>query len=306
MAGGGGAGGDRARTLFAVPNFSTGPNHPALGEIGAALSSAAVLLDLHTDEVHNRSVFSVAAPAAELPEALEAGATAAIAGIDLREHVGAHPRIGAIDVCPVVYPDPALRETAIAAARDTGARLGERGLPVFLYGELAAGPERVERHYFRAGGLEALTRRMAAGELAPDFGPAAPHPTAGATLVTARPPLAAFNVELSGVDFEAGRGIAKALREAGGGMAGVRAIAIELRPETVQISTNVHDPVATTLAQVVAEVERLAAAAGGRAEAAELIGLVPEGALRDYPAHVPIRDFDPASRTIEARLAELG
>jgi glutamate formiminotransferase/glutamate formiminotransferase/formiminotetrahydrofolate cyclodeaminase len=301
MAGGGGA-----QTLFAVPNFSAGPNRAALGEIGAALSSAAIVLDLHADAVHNRSVFTIAAPAADLPEALEAGATAAIAGIDMGEHAGAHPRIGAIDVCPVVYPDPARRVIAIGAAREIGARLGERGLPVFLYGELATSPERIERHHFRSGGFETLATRMAAGELAPDLGPAEPHPTAGATLVTARPPLAAFNVELAGVEIEAGREIAAALREFGGGMTGVRAIAIRLSPETVQISTNVHDPVATTLAQVIAEIERLATESGGRAAAAELIGLVPEGALRDYPEHVPIRDFDPASRTIEARLAELG
>ena len=147
---------------------------------------------------------------------------------------------------------------------------------------------------------------MASGELVPDFGPAEPHPSAGATLVTARAPLAAFNVELSGLDLEAAQAVARALRESGGGLAGVRAIAIALSPETVQISTNVHDPVTTTLATVVAEIERLAGEAGGRAEAAELIGLIPEAALRDYPEHVPIRDFDPGSRTIEARLAEAG
>lgn len=293
--------------LLAVPNFSAGPGSRAVAEIGAALQGgAARVLDLHSDAIHNRSVFTLAAPPADLPAALDSAAAAAIAGIDLREHAGAHPRIGAIDVCPVVYTDVAARDDAVGAAREVAALLAERDLPVFLYGELASAPERRERHFFRAGGFEGLAARMASGELTPDLGPTEPHPTAGAVLVTARPPLAAFNVELAGIGAPAGREIAAALRESGGGMAGVRAIALELRPGTVQISTNVHDPVATPLALVVAEIERLAGPLGGRAEAAELIGLIPEAALRDYPEHVPIRDFDLASRTVEARLASAG
>ena len=145
---------------------------------------------------------------------------------------------------------------------------------------------------------------MAGGELAPDFGPNVPHPSAGAVLVTARPPLAAFNVEVEGIDLGRGREIAAALREAGGGMRGVRAIAIELDSGRIQISTNVHDPVRTPLGDVVAAVQRLAVPAGGRTVGAELIGLVPEAALVDYPAEVPIHEFDPARRTIEARLRE--
>ena len=293
-------------TLLAVPNFSIGPNRSALGEIGAALSSGAQVLDLHSDEIHNRSVFSLAAPAADLATALELGATAAIAGIDLREHKGAHPRIGAMDVCPVVYATADCQEAAVSVARDVGGRLAERGLPVFFYGELASDPGRRERHVFRAGGFEGLGARMASGELVPDLGPREPHPSAGAVLVTARAPLAAFNVEVTGIDFEEGRRIATALRESGGGLPGVRALAIELVTGTIQISTNVHDPVATPLAVVVAEIERLAGSLGGRANAAELVGLVPEAALRDYPEHVPIRDFDAASRTIEARLESTG
>jgi glutamate formiminotransferase len=289
-----------------VPNFSAGPGSGALDAIGGALAGRGRVLDLHTDAVHNRSVFTVAAAAADLPAALERGAVAAISGIDLREHVGAHPRIGAIDVCPVVYAAPVAREVALETARATAEMLAALGLPVFLYGELAAEPERRERHFFRAGGYEALGARMTSGEVAPDLGPAEIHPSAGAVLVTARAPLAAFNVELAGVGLEAGRGIAAALRESGGGIAGVRAIAIELADGTLQISTNVHDPVGTPLAAVVAEIERLAAPLGGRAEGAELIGLIPEAALRGYPEHVPIHDFDPSARTLEAALAAGG
>jgi glutamate formiminotransferase len=296
--------------LLAVPNFSAGPAGPgetdAIGAVGAALGERAAILDLHTDADHNRSVFTLAASDAGLAGALEAGAAAAIAAIDLRAHAGAHPRIGALDVSPVVYTDPALAGAARELALEVGERLAALELPVFLYGELATSEERRERHFFRVGGFESLAARMAAGELAPDLGPPAPHPSAGAVLVTARAPLAAFNIELEGVELAAGREIAAALRESGGGLTGVRALAIELGDGTLQISTNVHDPVAMPLAAVVAETERLAAAAGGRAVAAELVGLIPEAALTGYPEHVPIRGFDPSQRTIEARLAAGG
>lgn len=234
-----------------------------------------------------------------------AGAARTLELIDLREHSGAHPRIGALDVCPVVYPNEDQREPAADLAREVAERLAELGLPVFLYGDLATDERRRERHYFRAGGIEALAERMKTGEPAPDLGPGAPHPSGGAVLVTARPPLAAFNVEVEGIGPERAREIAADLRESGGGMRGVRAIAIELAGGRVQISTNVHDPLRTTLGAVVAEVHRLAVPLGGRAVAAELIGLIPEAALSDYPEQVPIRGFDPARRTIEARLREL-
>lgn len=176
---------------------------------------------------------------------------------------------------------------------------------MFLYGELASSPERAERAFFRRGGHEALARRMKAGELHPDLGPGWPHATAGGVLVTARAPLAAFNVELAGASVEAGEAIAAALRESGGGLPGVRAIAIELAPGRIQISTNVHDPVEISLGRVVAEVRRLAASHGARAASAELVGLVPASALDGYPDDVPIAGPDPHRRTVEARLAGL-
>lgn len=290
---------------MAVPNLSTGPVGGVLGRLEVAFSSSATVLDRHSDAVHGRTVFTLAGPAAGLVAALVAGAEAAIELIDLNEHSGAHPRIGAIDVAPIVYPEADHAVAAEASARDLGSRLGTLGLPVFLYGALARSPERSERHYFRRGGVELLAERMEAGELDPDFGPSSPHPTAGAVLVTARPPLAAFNVELEGVTTEDGGEIAAALREAGGGIPGVRAIAIELDGGRVQISTNVHDPVAVPLAEVVSQIQDLALPLGGRAVAAELIGLVPEVALAGYPAEVPIGGLDPAQRTIEARLEAL-
>ena len=183
-------------------------------------------------------------------------------------------------------------------------QLGSIGLPVFLYGELASSPERAERAFFRHGEHLELERRMRADELEPDYGPGWPHPTAGGVLVTARAPLAAFNLVLEpGTSMETGQAIAAALRESGGGLLGVRAIAIELKPGTIQISTNVHDPIAVPLAEVVAAVQRVGGPRGTRAVEGELVGLVPEGALEGYPDDVPIAGEDPRTRTIESRLA---
>jgi glutamate formiminotransferase len=140
---------------------------------------------------------------------------------------------------------------------------------------------------------------MESGELEPDLGPSAPHPTAGATLVTAREPLVAFNVELDTSDLEVARAVAAALREAGGGRPGVRALGLPRGEERSQVSVNVHDPYEVPLAEVVAEISRLAAEHGARPVEAELVGLVPEAALADYPDEPPIRNFDPKRDVIE-------
>jgi glutamate formiminotransferase / 5-formyltetrahydrofolate cyclo-ligase len=175
-------------------------------------------------------------------------------------------------------------------------------VPVFLYGVLASHLSRGERAFFRAGGLVELQRRLNSGELRPDFGPAELHPSAGATLVTARPPLAAFNVELKGAGIEATREIADRLRESGGGLAGVRALGIDLGGGRTQVSTNVHDPVGVPLAQVIERVRELAAPRGARPVAAEVVGLVPEASLEGLPDDVPLAGFDPAKHVIERRL----
>lgn len=270
----------------------------------SSLGFRADLLDEHSDPVHNRTVFTLAGDEASLLPALVRLAGIAIELIDVTRQVGAHPRIGAIDVCPIVWREEAQRPRAIGLARAAAERLGALGLPVFLYGELAGAPERRERAYFRRGGHVELTRRMREGELAPDCGPGVAHPTAGAVLVTARPPLAAFNIELApGATLADGDAIAASLRESGGGPAGVRAIAIELGAGRVQVSTNVHDPVAVPLAEVVSSVRALGEPLGARPAAAEIVGLVPASALAGWPEDLPIVGGDGATRTIEARLA---
>jgi glutamate formiminotransferase / 5-formyltetrahydrofolate cyclo-ligase len=289
-------------TLLAVPNVSTAGDEEALARLAKAFGRAAEVIDFHTDGDHGRSVFTLAGEPGGLVESLAAGAAEALEVIDMSSYVGAHPAIGALDVCPFVWLREEDRDAARTAAVAAGAQIGGIGLPVFLYGELAREPGRAERAYFRGGGLAELWLRMEGGELRPDFGPAVPHPRGGATLVTARPPLAAFNVELEGADLDAARVVAAELREAGGGLPGVRAIGLMLSSGRAQVSTNVHDPLTTTLGTVVEEVRRLAAPLGARPVEAELVGLIPAAAIVDYPADVPIRGFDPERHVIERRL----
>jgi glutamate formiminotransferase / 5-formyltetrahydrofolate cyclo-ligase len=270
--------------------------------LAEAFSDGVELLDSHSDPDHNRTVFTLAGTPATLPAALATGAAAAIGSIDMGTHDGVHPAIGALDVCPVVWLAGEEREPARAAALEVAGAIGELGVPVFLYGELASDAGRAERAYFRNGGLTELWLRMESGELRSDRGPALPNRTAGATLVTARGPLGAFNVELDSSDLELARAVAAGLRESGGGLPGVRAIGLPLSSGRAQVSTNVHDPVAVPLGAVVEQVRALAAPLGARPVEAELIGLVPAAALASYPSDVPIRDFAPARGTIEGRL----
>jgi glutamate formiminotransferase/glutamate formiminotransferase/formiminotetrahydrofolate cyclodeaminase len=220
----------------------------------------------------------------------------------MRRHRGLHPCIGALDVCPVVWLDAEHRDAAIVLARSTANAIAALGVPVFLYGEMASSEQRRERAYFRKGGVGELRRRMMIGELVPDLGPAEPHQSAGATLVAARPPLAAFNVELDNPDVAVAQRVAAALRESGGGPAGVRAIGLPLEGGRSQISTNVHDPIAVPLRVVAARAAELAAEHGARPVAAEIVGLVPAAALQGFPADLPIQGFDPERNLIERRI----
>jgi glutamate formiminotransferase / 5-formyltetrahydrofolate cyclo-ligase len=289
-------------SLLAAPNFSEGRDTSVIAAIRAALDADRGLLDRHSDVEHNRTVFTLAGEGRALEERLAAGASVAIERIDMRRHRGLHPCIGALDVCPLVWLDLDGQELARAQARSVAERIGALGVPVFLYGELASSEERQERAFFREGGLTALRRRMKAGELAPDMGPEIPHLSAGATLVTARPPLAAFNIELDTGDAVVAQRVAAAVREAGGGPPGVRAIGLPLEGGRSQVSTNVHDPIAVPLRMVVARVTELAAEQGARPVEAEIVGLVPAAALQGFPPQLPIREIDPERHVIERRI----
>jgi glutamate formiminotransferase / 5-formyltetrahydrofolate cyclo-ligase len=288
--------------LLAVPNVSVAGDEEVLERLGEAFGRGARILDVHSDADHGRTVFTLAGEPGALADSLVAGAAEAVEAIDMSTYMGAHPAVGALDVCPVVWLREEDRDAARTEAVAVAGQIGGIGVPVFLYGELARDPVRAERAYFRNGGLAELWLRMEGGELRPDFGPPVPHRRAGATLATARPPLAAFNVELEGADLDAARAIAAELREGGGGAPGVRAIGLMLSSGRAQVSTNVHDPLRTTLGAVVEEVRRLAAPLGARPVEAELVGLIPAAAIVDYPADVPIRGFDPGKHVIERRL----
>ncbi len=292
-----------AAQLLAVPNVSEGRDHGRIDALQRAFSLEVAPLDRHSDRDHNRTVFTLAGEPTRLRDALLSGAEQAVETIDMRTYAGLHPAVGALDVCPLVWLDPAEEVAARREAAEVAEQIGGLGVPVFLYGELSSRPEHAERAYFRNGGLADLWLRMEGGELRPDFGPELPHPTAGVTLVTARPPLAAFNVELDSSDVDLARAVAAGLRESGGGLPGVRAIGLALSSGRTQVSTNIHNPLLVPLAEVVSTVRSLAEPLGAHPIEAEIVGLVPEAALAGYPSDVPLRDFVAARQTIEARLA---
>lgn len=300
--------------LLAVPNVSEGRDDAAIDAIAAAFASGGLpedggprpgrpspvrLLDVHRDADHNRSVVTLAGPAGALAPALVAGAREAIARIDLRANDGVHPHVGALDVAPLVFLDAADRGAACAEALLAADLLARRlDLPVITYGALAQGRTRAE---IRRGGPAALTARLEAQELATDFGPRAPHPTAGVTLVAARPPLVAFNVVLARpATLEQARDIAALIREGGAeGLPGLRAIGLTLeRAGAVQISMNVEAPDETPLRDVVEAIARHAPIAS-----AELVALAPEWAFDGFPADLPVPGFDPQRQLIERALA---
>jgi glutamate formiminotransferase / 5-formyltetrahydrofolate cyclo-ligase len=219
------------------------------------------------DPDHHRAVFTLVGAPGELHGRVLAGAREAVARVDLTRHAGVHPRVGALDVAPIVYLDTAQRGAAIAEALVLADELGQLGLPVYLYGELAGGRTRAQLR--RPGGLDGI---------APDFGPDT-HATAGATLVAARPPLIAFNVEID-APLATAKLIARALRNDH-----VKALGLQL-PSTgvVQVSTNIEDHTRTTAADVVEAVRRHAIVTG-----AELVAPAPRAALADFPHDVPLR-----------------
>src|SRR4051812_34234461 len=256
---------DAAVTLIAVPNVSEGRDEQALDAIADAFGPG--LLHRSSDPDHHRSVITLAGEPGALHTAVLNGARAVLARIDLTHHEGVHPRVGALDVAPIVYLRPEDKGAAAAEALVLADELGELGIPVFLYGELGGGRTRAE-----------LRRRGGIAELEPDFGPARLHPTAGATLVAARPPLIAFNVEID-APLDTAREIAAGLRAD----LDVRALGLAL-PHTVQVSTNIEDYTRVKAADVVSYVAARAPVTG-----AELVAPAPRAALEGFPADVPLR-----------------
>jgi glutamate formiminotransferase len=291
-----------ALPLESVPNFSEGRDQATIDALARALSTDARLLDVHADVDHNRSVFTLVGEDDRLVGALLGAIGVARERIDLRRHEGAHPRIGAADVVPIVPIESGDMGRARAVARVLAERIGEElELPVFLYGELGGGNGPA---FFRRGGPEELQRRVDAREVRPDFGPSQLDPSAGGVLVGARRPLIAFNVNLRG-ELEAAREVAAAVRESGGGFPGVRALGLQLPSSgLVQVSMNVEDWEAAALHEILARIESEADARGAEVVGSELVGLMPAGAAAVAAgAMLRIEGFE-ASRVLELRLLE--
>ena len=252
--------------MLAVPNFSEGRDRAILDALGAACGPG--LVHASADRDHHRSVFTVAGEPGALAETVLAAAAVAVARIDVSAHTGVHPRVGAIDVAPIVYLHEDERGAACAEALVLAERLGhELALPVYLYGALAGGRTRAE-----------LRRPRALEHLRPDAGPPRLHPTAGAVLVGARPPLAAFNVYID-APLATAKEIAASLRSAS-----VKALGLELeRAGRVQVSTNIENLAATTPGDVVRAVARRATVVS-----AELVAPAPRSAFESFPADVPL------------------
>ncbi len=304
--------------LLAVPNVSEGARPEVVAAIGTAITrqdgpdeGAARLLDVHFDRDHDRAVFTVAGRPQTIAEAMLRCGREAVARIDVMNGGGGqHPHVGALDVVPVVYLRPEDRGAACAEALVIAERIGaELDVPVFLYGELTGDgsvPART-RHELRRGGPAGLAARMRGGDpgeppLRPDFGPVALHETAGATLVAARPPLVAFNLQLAppATLLDASR-IAVLIREGGEqGMPGLRAIAVELKGGVPQVSMNVERPLELPLAEIVRAISRYAPLAS-----AQLVGLAPRAAFEGFPADLPIPGFDPERHLIENALRSM-
>ncbi len=293
-----------ALPLESVPNISEGRDEAALDGLREALSSPARLLDVHIDTDHHRSVYTLVGTGDELVETLVAGIGRAVELIDLREHVGAHPRVGAADVVPLVpltpEDEPAARKAALALADRVAAELE---LPVFFYGRLT--DDRREPAFFRRGGPEKLQQRIDAGELKPDRGPKQLHPTAGGVVLGVRRPLIAFNVNLHSNDVEIARAIAQVVRERDGGFPGVRALGLDLpHAGVVQVSMNVTDWEAAALHEIVAKIVLEAEARGVEVVGSELVGLMPAGAAVAAAGSIlRIEGFD-TERVLELRLLE--
>ncbi|HEU4370235.1 MAG TPA: glutamate formimidoyltransferase [Methylomirabilota bacterium] len=283
-----------------VPNVSEGRDAARLARFAAAVRSVpgATLADVHADPDHHRSVFTVLGPPTAVVAAALALADVVVAQIDMREHRGIHPRIGALDVLPFVpLRGMSMAETVVLAHEAGRALAARHALPVYYYAEAARRPERRRLRELRHGGYEGLVARLASADGAPDDGPARFDPRAGAVLVAARDVLIAYNVWLAGDDLGAARTIARAVRASSGGLPAVQALGLPLASRgRVQVSMNLLDYRVTPIPVVFDRVGDEAERRGVAVERAELVGLAPRAAFaRRAPASVGLAHLTPQS-----------
>ncbi len=269
-----------------VPNFSEGRRKEVVDAIAAAIASVpgVKVLDVQMDANHNRAVVTFIGDRKVVAEAAFRGAQKAVELIDLNVHRGEHPRIGALDVCPFVPISGATMDDCVTIARVVGERIATQlKVPVYLYEEAATRPDRRALPDIRKGEFEGLREAIKKDpNRAPDFGPRELHPTAGATVVGARAPLIAFNVNLGTADVKVAKTIAKAIRESDGGLRYVRAKGFELKDRgIVQVSMNMTNYKGTPLFRAYELIKAEAERHGVTIVGSEIVGLVPLEAIVD-------------------------
>lgn len=284
------------KIIECVPNISEGWNKKKVLEIAGALNAfpGVKLLDICMDRDHHRGVLTFIGPPDAMQEAALAVCGRALESIDMREHTGAHPRIGAVDVVPFVPLGEATMRDAVRVAQGFGRAYGERNrIPVYFYGEAARVPWKRELSDIRRGGYEALRERMSDPRWMPDAGPAVFHERSGATAVGARIPLIAFNINLKSGDLALAQNIARTIRQSGGGLPFVKALGIPLKSRKLaQVSMNLTDYRVTSVRTVFERVREVAARHGIEILESELIGLIPQAALAGTtPGDLKLRGF---------------
>jgi glutamate formiminotransferase len=289
--------------LECVPNVSEGRDARVIDALAAAVTGAgAQLLDVHRDPDHHRSVFTFIGESEVIARAAQELGRVAVARIDMRRHHGVHPRIGALDVLPLVPLAGSEMRDAVEMAHRVGRALAaDLGLPVLFYGDAAVVPGRRELPAIRAGGFETLAQRLAEPDWRPDAGPTRPHPTAGASVVGARRVLIAFNAVLHTTDNTVARAVARAIRESSGGLPAVRAIGVPLPSRgVVQVAINLIDYHRTPVRAVTERLEREVERANVAVVEYELVGCAPADAFAE-PLTRPIAGLSP-SRLLEPAL----
>ncbi|MGI5922088.1 MAG: glutamate formimidoyltransferase [Syntrophomonadaceae bacterium] len=291
-----------------VPNFSEGRNLEVIQKIIAPFiaTEGVKLLDYRPDKDHNRVVVTAMGEPASVKTAMVEACGAAIKEIDMRQHQGAHPRMGAVDVVPFIPIQDFSMEEAIVLAKDTAREMAERyKLPVFLYEKAATSPERENLTSIRKGEFEGWQEKIKLPEWKPDFGPCHLHPTAGATVVGARMPLIAFNINLNTNNLEIANQLAKCIRHISGGFRYCKAMGVELKDRgTVQVSINMTDYTRTPLYRVFETIKFEARRYGVEITGSEIIGLAPLEALTDSAAYyLRLEDFS-RQQVIEYRMLE--
>jgi len=287
------------KLVWCIPNFSEGRRREVVERIVEAIRTAAPVrvLDWSMDPDHNRSVVTFAGKPEDVQKAMVEGARVAVDLIDLNKHEGGHPRIGAVDVVPVVPVGDTTMEECVELGHRTGREIAEKlGVPVYFYEKCALRGECESLARVRKGGFEALKGSKLEGDRAPDAGPSHIHPTAGATVVGARGPLIAFNVNLNSHDIHTANAIAskiRILRNSQQGMPGVRAIGVLLKSRGIsQVSTNITRPDLIRMIDGYSFIEREARLVGVEVLESELIGVVQDNALTDSEAAaMKLKDF---------------